>query len=342
MSKYFYTIILIFSISLFAQNSDDVNSGQVEIENLDSKGTEIPTKINLDKKLKKTKKKKLKSKLKAKKTNFVAPKENIKKLTPIVEENLVTDSIIIAQTNAYIQNIIDNDPGSKRWFNFRSGAIQIINNSEGPEFSSNNVLPLVGVEWSWRLFNNISFDGRVNQAINVSPTSDLNGTSAYQRSTDFGLKYSFILDKTRPTNFLAFKINLHNTENNFILSDPTNQFYLGSYKGYGLVVEKGVPITHKISLLASLDLISFTETTTAPDVDTAYEYKENGFGFTVRGEVFYKIKVFGINSSLGLAYWQSGYVNEFLDVTGGGRELTNKKNNIQTYRMISGSFNFMF
>lgn len=270
------------------------------------------------------------------------PTETKKETDSLVNEDRVSSSVL-AKTNRILDQMKKSDPRGENYFNIRLGATQILSNTSGLETSPNKTLLTMGFDFNSRLFDNLYIEARYAKHTNtIAPTTlssddSVSLSNLYQSSTDVGIKYRVILDETKPSNYLGFKLLAHNTTNNFILADSGAAIVINKYDGWVLGVEKGIPITSNLGIDASLDMININKVQESSE----FTVSNTGVGFVVRGEVYYTFELGGQRLRAAMAYWQSGMVNEFDE---DDKELFDipRQNQVQTYRMISGSLGYVF
>lgn len=213
----------------------------------------------------------------------------------------------------------------------RSGLLQIFsNNTDSIELNRLSTIPFVGAEGVLKIWENVAFETRFTHAQNLifetSPGSP-NKSDAYQMSVDAGLRYRFILDATQIEDYVALKALYSQTTNNFKLRN-LNELYMKSYTGGILGVERSIPVTPRIGILASLDLNLIQDTKS----DTNADFVKTGVGFSMRGAAHYKVNWFGVISKIGGAYWQGGIVNRLAPSS---QSDFGKTSHVQTFRAVS-------
>lgn len=239
-------------------------------------------------------------------------------------------------TNRILQEMKNSDPGSDRYLGIRVGSVQILSNLPGLETSQNKTLATTGADLNFRLYRNFYIEGIYTKSLNIIDpvrfSADPNRLldDLFYETIDVGLKYRFLLDETKPSNYLGFRLLHHQTNNNFPNADPGGAILVNAYQGLSFGVEKGIPITDSLGINASLDMISIDNST----INSDFNLQTTGLGFVVRGEVFYKLRFLGLSWRTALAYWQSGMINE---IAASDRALFERQNKVLTYRMISGS-----
>jgi hypothetical protein len=262
-----------------------------------------------------------------------AESDNAKNETQIDRRNL-------NKANEIIHRMRNSDPAASQYVSLRMGAIQILSNTTGLETSPDKTLLTTGLDANFAIWGNLYFDlsyAHHTNTLNPSQFSldDSSLADLYQTSTDVGLKYRFILDETKPSNFLGISLKAHNTTNNFKVADTSTGIIITQYDGWVIGVEKGIPITPSLGIDASLDMISINKVSEISD----FSVSNSGVGFVVKGDVYYTSSIFGYKYRASLSYWQSGMVNEFSD---SDKELFDRQNQVQTYRMITGALGIVF
>lgn len=335
--KVFYLVIALSAPQALSQGTKDLDLESLNLEEV----SDEPVIESNKSEVKKTSPKKLskKKKKRSKKRKKKAKLKKTKNFEELYEGDI--DSITVNKTNEIIRKMKNSDPGAENFINLRLGAIQILSNTTGLETSADKTLLSTGVDLNFRVWGNLYFEAHYAKHLNTLTPATLSTDSSrtlddlYQQSTDVGVKYRVILDETKPSNYLGFKLMAHNTTNNFFVADTTAAIIITQYDGWVLGVEKGIPITTNLGIDASLDMISISKVKEISD----FSVSNNGVGFVVRGEVYYVAKIGSQKLRLAMAYWQSGMVNEF---SATDRELFDRQNQVQTYRMISGSLGYVF
>lgn len=261
----------------------------------------------------------------------------------LVEQNqspIQIDKRNLNKANDIIHRMRNSDPAASQHISLRTGAIQILSNTTGLETSPDKTLLSTGLDAKFAIWGNLFFDlsyAHHTNSINPSQFSldDSSLSDLYQSSTDIGVKYQIILDETKPSNYLGISIKAHNTTNNFKVADPSTGIIITQYDGWVIGVEKGIPITSNLGIDASLDMININKIKESSD----FSVSNSGVGFVVRGDVYYTSYIFGLKYRASVSYWQSGMVNEFSD---SDKELFDRQNQVQTYRMITGAFGIVF
>ncbi|MFK8137035.1 MAG: hypothetical protein AB8E15_01630 [Bdellovibrionales bacterium] len=331
-------IILLVSVCISLCISAQVVDTNSTAETNSSKTTKKKIdKVKL-KKNNKTKSKKPKKRKKRKKRKN--PKLNQKKLKEEFKiekwaENSKIDSSVVTEASNILEELYNSNPNSDRYLGVILGAVQIVTNTEGLDDTGSSAFPIYGIDFNYRIYDELYIEAKYFKASNDFNTDDsvLNGPKASQTTYDVGFKYRIILDKTKPSNYLGFKLLSHNTVNNFKTS-ATNTLIINRYKGIGVGVEKGIPITKSLGMDASFDIINISQAATDQATDLGFE--DNGLGFTVRGEFYLKLTEFMRAS---VSYTQNGMLNK-LEST--GISATSKTYQSQTYRLVGGAFAYSF
>lgn len=240
----------------------------------------------------------------------------------------------ITQSYEIIDDIKSRNPPDNFRAEVRSGLLQVFTNSpDSVELNRLKTLPFIAIESTVQATDNIGLEIRGYYARNfLFPTTpgSPNKSNAYQMSYDAGIKYRFILDATQIDDNVSLKLLYHNTTNNFILANQ-NTIFMKSYQGVVAGVERSIPVTPKIGILASLDLNFISQAKS----DSNEEFINQGIGFQMRGNCYYRTDWFGVASRIGAAYWQGGFVNRF---TPGSQSNTGRTSHVQTFRAVSLSY----
>jgi hypothetical protein len=244
------------------------------------------------------------------------------------------------ETKAYIEQIRSSNPSSQKKLSLRTGLIQIKGNTEGITLNAgDDTMPFVAGEWTTRMGKHWGLEIRALHGQNIlyEPANDKNEADVYFQTIDFGARYILEFDPIRKGNYFVFKLMYHQTSNNFQLSDSTNQrFFLATgYNGAAIGIERGVSITDKIHLKASLDIMY----TLGVEEESLGSVKDNGYALFARGEFHYLVDWFGARGQVGLAYWQAAYTNEFDAET---KSFTARQNFTTTYRVLSLSYSYLY
>lgn len=233
-----------------------------------------------------------------------------------------------------IDEVKASNPRDNFKIEFRSGLLQIFsNNTDAIELNRLSTVPFVGGDAILKLYHNLAAEGRVTYAQNlIFPTTpgSSNKEDAYQMMTDGGLRYRFILDETQIEDFVAIRALYSQTQNNFKIRNA-NELYMKSYTGMILGVERSIPVTPRIGIVASLD-VNFIQDTKS---DSNADFVKSGVGFAMRGAAHYKVDWFGLISKIGGAYWQGGMVNR---LSPNSQSDFAKVSHVQTFRAVSLSF----
>jgi hypothetical protein len=230
-----------------------------------------------------------------------------------------------------IDEIKSTNPKDNVKVELRSGLLQVFaNNTDAIDLNRLSTIPFVGAESYVKIYNDLGAEARFIYAQNfLFPTSpgSPNKEDAFQMTTDGGLRYRFILDNTQIEDAVAVKLLYSQTTNNFKIKN-LNELYMKSYTGVILGVERSIPVTPKIGILASLD-VNFIQDTKS---DSTADFVKSGVGFSMRGAAHYKVNWFGIISKIGGAYWQGGMVNR---LSPGSQNDFSKTSHVQTFRAVS-------
>lgn len=237
----------------------------------------------------------------------------------------------IRQAWEIIDEIKATNPKDNVKIELRSGLLQVFsNNTDSVELNRLSTIPFIGAESYIKIIRNLGAEARFVYAQNaVFPTSpgSPNKEDAFQMTTEGGLRQRFILDDTQIEDAVAIKLLYSQTSNNFKIRD-VNEIFMKSYTGVIFGIERSIPVTPKIGILASLD-VNFIQDT---DSDSRVEYLKTGIGFSMRGAAHYKVDWFGLISKIGGAYWQGGMVNRLAP---GAQSDAGKTSHVQTYRAVS-------
>lgn len=251
----------------------------------------------------------------------------------------------IKEAYQIIDAIKDTNPPDAFRIEYRQGLMQVFSNSiDAVELNRLKSIPFIGIETVTRISNDLGLEARGYYARNFlfeHEASSPNKDDAFQYSYDAGPRYRFILDPTQIDDYVAIKLLYHNTTNNFKLAD-SRYVFMKQYNGIVLGVERSIPVTTKIGILASLDLNYITRATT----DSTAELETTGIGFMMRGAAHYRVNWFGLTSRIGGAYWQGGFVNRFSpsasSTTDADSDAYGKTSHVQTFRAVSVSYTVHF
>ena len=120
--------------------------------------------------------------------------------------------------------------------------------------------------------------------------------------------------------YLAVQILYHRNDSNFKLGtqvanvDTSNYIYMTHYDGISGSIERSIPITRKLGVLASFDLLQIINATSP----STLPFKQTGYGFQIEGEIYYQMMIFSSPFRVGVSYWQQGNENEFDESTSKG------------------------
>lgn len=172
-------------------------------------------------------------------------------------------------------------------------------------------LPCAGFEGSANIFRGFGIEAKYIYA---------QGSIANITWLNFGPKYTFYFDSTQLDDFLALKVLYHQNASSIIVPEPSTTtgavstsntpFFVTSYTGTLLGVERGIPITKKLGVLASFDLLLIQDAS-YPKTNLGWAIKNSGYGFQLQGELYYKFLLFSKNMRFGVSYWQQGNDTEF-------------------------------
>lgn len=242
------------------------------------------------------------------------------------------------QTRSFIDEINTANPSSQNKLNLRSGMIQIKGNTPGVAINEgDDSMPFMALEWLNTFSKNWGLELRLLHAQNIlyEPSNTQNEADVFFQTIDLGARYIFEFDPIRKGNYFAFKVLYHQTSNNFELVAPTTTFLATGYSGAAIGIERGVTITDRIHLDASLDIMY----SLAVDEKSSLNVKDNGYSLFVRGEFHYLVNWFNRRGQLGLAYWQAAYSNEF---DSNSKVDSGRQNYVTTYRALSLSYSLLF
>jgi hypothetical protein len=250
------------------------------------------------------------------------------------EQKIDSTDVRIKESYQIIDDIKAQNPPDAFRIEYRQGLMQVFSNSQDSiELNRLKSIPFFGLETTTKLYENIGFDARGYYAKNfLFETGEFspNKADAVQYNYDLGFRYRFVLDATQIDDYVAVKLLYTRTVNNFNLID-TAQIYMKEYTGIAACLERNIPVTPKIDILASLDLNYILNA----ESDTTGTYEQTGIGFMMRGAAHYRVDWFGLNSRIGGAYWQGGAVNKLTDET---RVSAGRSSHVQTFRAVSASY----
>lgn len=253
------------------------------------------------------------------------------------DQNIPLTQSEVNEVHELLDQIKSANPPQNGFIRTRTGLIQfIMNTTTNVKLSPDNVLPAVGTEGFFRIHKNLGFEGSLVYSTVYEQTAVQQGNMLFYK---VGPRYTFYLDRTNLANFFAVKLFYHVNENTF-KPLTTDLLLINKYRGYALSIERSIPASRKIGILASLDLMQITE---AKANNSTQSYVEKGLGFEFRGEIFYTLPWFKSASRLGLAYWQQSYANEMgYDGDNIIRYSTNRQNFFQVSRAIWASYSVLF
>ncbi len=214
-----------------------------------------------------------------------------------------------------IYNLIDEikvqNPPHHYSFQARLGLMQISSNSvdDPVKLGLGSNLPAVGINGSSNFLGNFGLEGRLIYAQNlVSDPDSVNKSSAAIYWFDFGPRYTFYLDSTRLDNNITLKVLYHVNDSTFKLTS-NDLMFVTHYFGVSGSVERSIPITRKLGVVASLDLLQILSATSPSNKVLS----PSGYGFEVHGEIYYLMELFQHPTRVGFSYWQQGNNNDFGD-----------------------------
>lgn len=239
----------------------------------------------------------------------------------------------IKQAYQIIDDIKKRNPPDNFKIEVRSGLLQIFANStDSIDLNRYKSLHFMGIDASAMFSEKWGLEARTYYAKNyLFPTESgsPNGPNAYLATTEGGLRYRMILDAAQIDDYVVLRLLYHSQVNNFKLRETTGVF-VKSYSGIVAGIERSIPVTPKIGILANLDLNMIQSAKTDSDA----EIVSTGVGFQMRGSMYYEVNWLGTVSRLGAAYWQGGLVNRFSPAS---QQNTGKTSHVQTFRAVSMS-----
>lgn len=213
----------------------------------------------------------------------------------------------------------------------KSGLVQIASNT--PAQIDDSGFPSVGLEVGIDVIGNFGIEAKYLYAQNLMTPSERNGTDTYITWLDIGPTYTIFFDSTRLDDYLAIKLYYHSNDANIVRSDSENPatFFINHYAGFSPSIERSIPITPKLGVIASFDLLQIT------DVSDPYLARSSGYGFQIQGELYYRMSFLSKPMRLGLSYWQQGNDTEF---NGEAKQTTGHNSYFQLARalFINASF----
>lgn len=247
----------------------------------------------------------------------------------------------IKQSYEIIDDIKSRNVPNRFKAEVRAGLLQTFANSPGSiKLNQYKSLSFIGLDTVTNYYKNWGLELRGYYARNLlfEVESGSPNAEAYQTVLEGGFRYTFVLDETQIDDYVAVKLLYHSTNNNFLMSCSSEEencshdlIYMKSYSGIVGGLERSIAVTPKIGIVASLDL-NFIQDTKA---DTNIEYLKDGIGFTVRGQMTYRVDWFGIASRFGGSYWQGGMVNR---LSPGAQQDNGRTSHVQTFRAMSLSW----
>ncbi|MDZ4676625.1 MAG: hypothetical protein SGI74_03865 [Oligoflexia bacterium] len=215
------------------------------------------------------------------------------------------------EVNSIIDEIREQNPPRNYRFKIKTGLVQMITNTaDTVKLGQNGNLYAIGGEAVSNFWGNLGIEARGIYAQNIVPdVASTNKADAYMTWLDIGPRYTFYFDNTRLDDNLAFKILYHQSDSNFKLMDTTDKLFITQYKGISFAIERSIPITRKLGVLAAFDLLQIFSAQT-PSRLKVVQY---GYGFEIQGEIYYQLDIFGKVVRMGVSYWQQGNENNLED-----------------------------
>lgn len=188
--------------------------------------------------------------------------------------------------NSILDDIkIQNPPRSHRLI-FKVGLIQLIPNTADAVVLAGSQLDFSGGHLHHQpLGQHRPQDfGRI-AVQNIFPNgTSPNDSTAFTYWVDLGPRYTFYLDDTKLDNNLALKLLFHDNGSNFrLLADTSSNKYtfVTHYQSFAFSVERSLPVTRKLGVLASFDLQMITQASSPG----SQHLLPVGYGFEIQGEI---------------------------------------------------------
>lgn len=239
------------------------------------------------------------------------PEAKLPDLTePPSAENDILQKSKWDEVNSLIDEIKIQNPPRHIILTGSLGFSQVISNSLGDpvRLGLNNNMPSIGLTAIGNFFGNVGLETKFVYAQNVIPADGSpNTASTFIYWLDAGPRYTFFLDESRREDNLSVKILFHINQANFVLTDP-QLCMINRYMGISGSVERSIPITRKLGLIASLDLLQIFQA--VPASNSQIGVVQSGYGFELKGELYYILELGKLTTRLGFAYWQQGNDNE--------------------------------
>jgi hypothetical protein len=215
------------------------------------------------------------------------------------------------EVNSIVDEIREQNPPRNYRFKVKTGLVQVITNTADTlQLGQNGNLFALGGEAVGNFWGKFGLEGRGIYAQNlISSAQSPNKSNAYMSWMDIGPRYTFYFDNTKLDNNLALKVLYHQSDSNFQLVDAQDKLFITHYKGVSFAVERSIPITRKLGVLAAFDLLQIFEAQT-PSRLKVLQY---GYGFEIQGEIYYQMELFGHVMRSGVSYWQQGNENNLED-----------------------------
>lgn len=189
----------------------------------------------------------------------------------------------------------------------RVGFTQISTNTQdtvnlGPSLAS------LGVDFTANITDAFGLELSALHSQNGLPAADsVNGFGSYIFTLDIGPTYTIHFDATQLDDYLSLRLLYHYNTSNITLEDPSDLIFMTGYTGIAPGIERSIPLTRKLGLLAKFNLLQILSAQTTSQLG----YIQTGYGFLVAGEAYYKLVLFDLPLRIGLIYQQQGYENEF-------------------------------
>ena len=224
---------------------------------------------------------------------------------------------------AEVNSIIDEVKSQNSPQNLRlTGSLGLIslqsNTPDSVKLGSGNSVVAIGLTAVANIWNHFGLEAKVLHGRNLIPADGSPNTAGASITwIDVGPRYTLYLDSSKLDNYLAFKILYHQNDSDFKLvpADPNSipfPIFMTHYAGVSGSVERSIPISKRLGVLASFDLLQIFQAS-APTSTSAIPigFAQSGYGFEVKGEVYYQLEIQNSRMRLGVSYWQQGNENEF-------------------------------
>jgi hypothetical protein len=225
---------------------------------------------------------------------------------PVTEETEFPKSRL-PELYSLIDEIKIRNPPQNYRFRVQTGIIQMLTNTDerkGVRAGNGIGFPAIGIETVANIWNHIGVLGRFVYAQNLLPSQDsLNGTNAFIYWADVGPRYTLYFDSTRIDDYLAFQVLFHLNESNLQIYDKSStSVFMTRYFGVSGSVERSIPITRKLGVSATFDLLQILDSSSPSN----QSLQKSGYGFQIQGEIYYQLNIFERFVRVGLSYWQQG------------------------------------